>query len=555
MVAPPVSVIVPTRDRPGYLDVALASVAPQTAEAGGELLVVDDGAGAEGATRAVAARHGARYLRLDGPSGLNAARNAAAAATTAPLLAYLDDDIEADPGWLAALLAAADAAPDAGVFAGRITARLEGSRLRCCGREGPPITALDLGDADGTTPFAWGANLAIRRASLERAGPFDERLRLYGDEEEWQRRLQGRGGGPARYVARAHVVHRRAGTDARLARLARAAYVRGRAARHADAGRGLTAPAAQEAATIARCVWHTVRRRCGNGIVMAAHSTGRLHEALAPAPRTDGPDFASGESGTVGGRRAALLSAADLALDLRAAASPARRRLARVARRAPERQAVLVLSITGSGASPALDAAVHELRRSRHAVDVAVARGYGGRGKFENLNALLAGRPLHRYDWLLVVDDDVALPRGFLDRFLFLADRFGFRLAQPAHRRRSHAAWRVTRRQPAVLARETRFVEIGPVTAFHRDTFATLLPFPALRMGWGLDVHWAAVAAEHGWPIGVIDAVPIAHVQRPPAAGYSRADALAEAESFLAGRPYVARAEAGQTVAAHRTWR
>ena len=41
--------------------------------------------------------------------------------------------------------------------------------------------------------------------------------------------------------------------------------------------------------------------------------------------------------------------------------------------------------------------------------------------------------------------------------------------------------------------RETAFVEIGPVTAFHRDTFATLLPFPDVGMGWGLDVHWAAV--------------------------------------------------------------
>jgi GT2 family glycosyltransferase len=554
-VPPPVSVIVPTRDRPGYLDVALASVAPQTAAAGGELLVVDDGGSAEAAIRAVAARHRARYLRLARPAGLNAARNAAAAATTAPLLAYLDDDVEADPGWLAALLAAAGADPAARVFAGRITARLEGSHLRCCGREGPPITALDLGDADRETPFAWGANLAIRRSALDEAGPFDESLRLYGDEEEWQRRLQARGGGPAHYAAGARVVHRRTAADARLARLARGAYVRGRAARHFDAGRGAIAPAAQEARTVAGCLWHTLRRRCGNGLVMAAHSAGRLHEALAPAPRTDGPDFAAGESGVVGGRRASLLSAADLALDLRAAASPAQRRLARAAQAAPGRWNVLVLSVTGPEGSPALDAAVAELRRSRHAVEVAVARGYGGRGKFENLNALLAGRQLAAIDWLLVVDDDVVLPRGFLDRFLFLAGRLGFRLAQPAHRRRSHAAWRVTRRQGAVLARETRFVEIGPVTAFHRDTFATLLPFPELRMGWGLDVHWAAVAEEHGWPIGVIDAVPIAHVQRPPAAGYSRDEALAEAAEFLAGRPYVPRAEAGRTVAAHRTWR
>jgi hypothetical protein len=100
--------------------------------------------------------------------------------------------------------------------------------------------------------------------------------------------------------------------------------------------------------------------------------------------------------------------------------------------------------------------------------------------------------------------------------------------------------------------RETTFVEIGPVTAFHRDVFATLLPFPAdLRMGWGLDVHWAAVAREHGWPIGIVDATPIGHTQQPAGAGYGRAAAVAEASAFLAGRPYVRRDEV-RTLAVHR---
>jgi hypothetical protein len=176
-----------------------------------------------------------------------------------------------------------------------------------------------------------------------------------------------------------------------------------------------------------------------------------------------------------------------------------------------------------------------------------------GLGKFQNLNALLAAHPPGGHDWLLVVDDDVALPRGFLDRFLFLAERFGFHLAQPAHRRRSHAAWTVTRRQPGV-ARETRFVEIGPVTAFRRDTWEDLLPFPELRMGWGLDVHWAALARERGWRLGVVDATPVRHAMRPIATGYGREAAIAEARGFLDGRPYVRREEAERTLAAHRAW-
>ena len=90
--------------------------------------------------------------------------------------------------------------------------------------------------------------------------------------------------------------------------------------------------------------------------------------------------------------------------------------------------------------------------------------------------------------------------------------------------------------------RETTFVEIGPVTAFSRAAAAELLPFPKdLKMGWGLDVHWAAVAQERGWRIGVVDATPIGHTLRPAAADYPRETAAAEARRFLDGRPYVPR--------------
>jgi hypothetical protein len=176
----------------------------------------------------------------------------------------------------------------------------------------------------------------------------------------------------------------------------------------------------------------------------------------------------------------------------------------------------------------------------------------GARGKFENLGALLEAHPPGGYDWLVVLDDDVELPRGFLARFLGLAERFDLRLAQPAHRRCSHAAWRLTRRRAGSLVRETRFVEIGPVTALHRDTFAALLPFPALRMGWGLDAHWAAVAAEHGWRVGIVDAAPIGHRARPAADAYAREQAIAEARDFLADHPYLPAAQSQQTLVVHR---
>jgi len=276
-----------------------------------------------------------------------------------------------------------------------------------------------------------------------------------------------------------------------------------------------------------------------------------MSDATAAGPT----DWASGESGIVGGiRRGVRTRVEDARLDARRWATLEPARLARAARREPApRLRVLAIGIEREDRPNLMAAARAELRRSRHDVEVATS-GIGGRGKFENLNALLAAHPLAGRDWLLVLDDDVALPRGFLDAFLFLAERFELKLAQPAHRRRSHAAWRVTRRRAGSVVRETQFVEIGPVSAFHRDTFATLLPYPELKAGWGLDSHWAALAREHGWKIGVVDATPIQHVMRPIADSYRHADAMAEAQAFLRERPYVTAAEAQRTLTTHARW-
>jgi len=554
---PTAAVIVPTRDRAAYLEVALASIRPQAAAAGAEVLVVLDGP--DDASRAVAVRHGARVVAHDAPRGLNAARNTGAAATEAELLSYVDDDVEVRPGWLPALLGAhAELDAAYGVLTGPIHVRIEDHPLRACGREGPPITFLDLGPRDVDAQHAWGANMAVRRSALALAGPFDAARELYGDEQEWQSRLKA-AGGRIRYVAAAALDHRRAGDDARMTALSRAAYRRGQASRRFDRFKGTAPPAAAELRTLAACAVHVPRFRCANGIVLTAHSAGRLwalgEELVAsgggggPDAGAAGEDFLSGASGTVRGRRGALLRARDRWLDLRTA--PRRAALRRAARRAPARRRVLVLAIDRPDVPGRLPQALAELRRSRHEVVVRTAPA-GARGKFENLNALLAGEDLAAFDWLLVVDDDVDLPRGFLDAFLHAAAAAGLRLAQPAHRLHSHAAWAVTRRRPDATARETTFVEIGPVTAFARATFGTLLPFPeGLRMGWGLDVHWAAVAREHGWPIGVVDATPVGHTLRPAADTYPREAAAAEARAFLAGRPYVRRDEV-RTLAVHR---
>jgi hypothetical protein len=282
----------------------------------------------------------------------------------------------------------------------------------------------------------------------------------------------------------------------------------------------------------------------------------------APEPES----FLSGETGHVAGvRRTVLRTLGDAALDLRARLTGADQQLSELAEEAPDRE-VVVLSVYRPSTSLLPDA-LEELRRSRHRLRLllgstgqtlpalapnTVASGLDG-GKFQNLNTLWTVGVTSPFDWLLVVDDDVALPHHFLDRFIAVCEHFDLALAQPAQTLMSHAAWRVTRRRGGSYMRETRFVEIGPVTAFRSDVAHTLIPFPDLLYGWGLDLHWSAVAAERGWRLGIVDALAVRHEQFPVANAYSREDAIEEGRRFLTGRLFVNSADAQETLVTHRT--
>ena len=274
---PVVSVVLPTRDRADYLAVTLASLTAQELDQPFEVIVVDDGSSDE--TRAVIERAGVRSIRNDEPQGANAARNAGTRLAAADLIALVDDDIEAPPGWLRALVDGAARHPGAEAFGGPIRARFDGPTPRGCGRESPPITTLDLGTDDVETELVWSANMLFRRSAFERVGPFDEGLPTGGDEEEWLRRLRAQGG-KVIYLAAAGLDHRRAGDDARLRSLMRSAYRRGRNMRAYDRRRGVAPGLGRELVVLAGCGWHTVRRRCPQGLVMGAHSAGRAVEAV-----------------------------------------------------------------------------------------------------------------------------------------------------------------------------------------------------------------------------------------------------------------------------------
>jgi glycosyltransferase involved in cell wall biosynthesis len=273
-------VVVPTRDRAGYLDVTLRSLRAQDLTEPYELIVADDGS--TDATAEVAERAGARLVRPPRGGGPNTARNAGVEAAEADLIALVDDDTETPPGWLRAIVDGAVRHPGADAFGGPIRARLEGPAPRACGREGPPITSLDLGPADREVELVWSANMALRRGAFARVGGFDERFSTGGDEEEWLRRLRAAGGRVV-YLAGAGLDHRRAGDDARLRALMRSAYRRGRNMRAYDSMRERAPALRRELRVLAGCGWHTVRRACPQGLVMGAHSAGRIAEAVRPS--------------------------------------------------------------------------------------------------------------------------------------------------------------------------------------------------------------------------------------------------------------------------------
>ena len=274
--------------------------------------------------------------------------------------------------------------------------------------------------------------------------------------------------------------------------------------------------------------------------------------------RPDRAQLVSGTLGSPGGpRRRFAKRLADRLLDAQVARSV--QRLDELAAAAPEREVLVASVYRGDGGL--LPAALEELRRTRHRVRFALgsmgepaarlaahthATGLRG-GKFANLNALVEARA----DWTLVVDDDVGLPARFLDRLIGVAEHHDLALAQPAQSLASHAAWPVTRRRRGSLVRESRFVEIGPVTLFRRDALEELTPFPELRFSWGLDLHWAAIAERRGWRLGIVDALAVRHESAGVAGHYDSEEAIAEALDYLTGRPFLDSTAAQETLRTH----
>lgn len=217
---PRISAIVCTHNRADYLERALESLAAQSLPPEQfEVVVVDNASTDQTAavcakwTKRIANFHHLREDRL----GLSWARNAGAAASRAPYLAYLDDDARADRDWLKHLLDAFEASESPPVcIGGRVLLDWETAAPSWLpARYYSLFTFVDHGEqerplADGE--YLVGANIAFRRDVLLDMGGFDTNLGrkgsmlLSGEESAIVNRLLQRGL-PVHYCGRAIVLH------------------------------------------------------------------------------------------------------------------------------------------------------------------------------------------------------------------------------------------------------------------------------------------------------------------------------------------------------------
>ena len=215
-----VSVVVCTRDRATSLARclrALQALAPPPDE-----IVVVDNASATGATQAAAeAVPGVRYVHEPRP-GLDIARNTGARAASGDLVAYVDDDVEVHPGWLAGLRRGFHSPEIVAVTGLVLPAELETLAQVAFETEwtfnkgfapktfGPAFFKATVGRGVPVWEIGAGANMAFRREVFGLVGGFDERLDVgaagcSGDSEMWYRILAE--GGRCRYEPSAVVFH------------------------------------------------------------------------------------------------------------------------------------------------------------------------------------------------------------------------------------------------------------------------------------------------------------------------------------------------------------
>ena len=195
-----ITVAVPTYRHPDYAMDALRSLVDQRFAPAFEILVLDNACDERLAQRVrrMAERSSARVEYVGVPAiGLHRGRHEAARRALGDVLAYVDDDVIAEEGWLAGLAEAFED-PSVHLVGGRNLPLFEAEVPSWLGAFWSPgaqqcglLTLIDLGSEskDVDPLLVWGANFAIRKATLHQVGGFHpdgfpwELCRFRGDGE------------------------------------------------------------------------------------------------------------------------------------------------------------------------------------------------------------------------------------------------------------------------------------------------------------------------------------------------------------------------------------
>ncbi|MEU9343794.1 mycofactocin biosynthesis glycosyltransferase MftF [Streptomyces sp. NPDC048278] len=200
---PRYTVVVPVRDRAHQLDRLLAGVGTDQ-----PVIVVDDASYHPEPVAEVAARHGARLVRLTTNVGPAGARNAGLRLVTTPFVVFADSDVVVAPDAVRTLLRHF-ADPRVAMVTPRITGLAGAGRPTWIGRYEEARSSLDLGRHPAAvrpgTPVSWASTACVvARADVLKDG-FDDALRIGEDVDLCWRLIEN--GLRVRYEPAAEAAH------------------------------------------------------------------------------------------------------------------------------------------------------------------------------------------------------------------------------------------------------------------------------------------------------------------------------------------------------------
>ncbi|UCC23544.1 MAG: glycosyltransferase, partial [Planctomycetota bacterium] len=197
-----ISAIICTHRNPELLALTIESLLNQTLPRDlFEIIVVDNNS--QDQTRQVVQRYGGVRYVLEEKLGLSHARNAGIEAARGDIVAFIDDDAEASPGWLQALLRVYNSVPEAWAVGGKVLPIWDVEKPQwLTERYYRSLSLVEWGQS--ARPLHWperiiGTNCSFRRRVFTEIGLFDTSLgrlgrALLGEEDrEIQQRIHGLG--------------------------------------------------------------------------------------------------------------------------------------------------------------------------------------------------------------------------------------------------------------------------------------------------------------------------------------------------------------------------